>query len=176
VQELSAHGLIAATNVSVPAKGHCTNQYRFLWHPWMQTVEDGNFRMVREELIALYAVRDDSNWPVARAYLSETRKIDPAIVDEMHAVGSICANDHWPNPSLVFLHRDPHGKVRGATLRDTKHQSAFRPSLGSKLTAWFTVGNFTNADRVVAVESPIDALSYYSLFAGLAPARPFLTS
>ena len=33
-------------------------------------------------------------------------------------------------------------------------------------TAWFTVGNFTNADRVVAVESPIDALSYYSLFAG----------
>ena len=66
-----------------------------------------------EQLIALYAVRDDSNWPVARAYLSETRKIDPAIVDELHAVGSIYANDHLPNPSLVFLHRDPHGKVRG---------------------------------------------------------------
>ena len=119
-----------------------------------------------EELMALYAVRDDSNWPVARAYLSETRKIDPAIVDELHAVGSIYANDHLPNPSLVFLHRDPHGKVRGATLRDTRHQSAFRPCLGNKLTAWFTVGNFANADRVVAVESPIDALSYYSLFAG----------
>jgi biotin operon repressor len=50
VQELSAHGLIVATSVSVPTKGHCTNHYRFLWHPWMQTVEDGNFRMVvREE-------------------------------------------------------------------------------------------------------------------------------
>ena len=37
VQELSAHGLITATNVNNPAKGHCTNHYRFLWHPWMQT-------------------------------------------------------------------------------------------------------------------------------------------
>ena len=56
--------------------------------------------------------------------------------------------------------------MRGATLRDTRHQSAFRPCLGNKLTAWFTVGNFAKADRIVAVESPIDALSYYSLFAG----------
>jgi Toprim-like/Protein of unknown function (DUF3991) len=129
---------------------------------WQTAPEKKSF----EELIALYAVRDDSNWPVARAYLSETRKIDPAIVDELHAVGSIYANDHRPNPSLVFLHRDPHGKVRGATLRDTRHQSAFRPCLGSKLTAWFTVGNLAKVERIVAVESPIDALSYYSLFAG----------
>jgi hypothetical protein len=119
-----------------------------------------------EELMARYAVRDDSNWHIARAYLTETRKIDPAIVDELHAVGSIYANDHRPNASLVFLHRDPHGKVHGATLRDTRHQSAFRPCLGNKLSAWFTVGDLNNADRVVAVESPIDALSYYSLFAG----------
>ena len=54
VQELSAHGLIAATNVSVPTKGHCTNYYRFLWHPWMQTVEDRDFCMaIREEQSAL---------------------------------------------------------------------------------------------------------------------------
>jgi Toprim-like/Protein of unknown function (DUF3991) len=118
-----------------------------------------------EELAAIYAVRDDPNWRVARAYLTETRKIDPAIVDQLHAVGSIYANDHRPKPSLVFLHRDPHGKVCGATLRDTRQQSAFRPCLGNKLTAWFAVGDFANADRVVAVESPIDALSYYSLFA-----------
>ncbi|MGB9278033.1 MAG: DUF3991 domain-containing protein, partial [Terrimicrobiaceae bacterium] len=119
-----------------------------------------------EELATIYAVRDDSNWPIARAYLTETRKIDPAIVDELHAVGSIYANDHRPNPSLVFLHRDPHGKVRGATLRDTRQKSAFRPCLGNKLTAWFAVGNLANAERIVAAESPIDALSYYSLFAG----------
>ena len=117
-----------------------------------------------EELAAIYAVREDSNWPIARAYLIEQRKISPPLVDELHARGSIYANDHRPNPSLVFLHRDQHGKVRGATLRDTKHQSVFRPCLGNKLTAWFAVGNLTEADRIVAVESPIDALSYYSLF------------
>ena len=119
-----------------------------------------------EELAAIYAVRDDSNWQIARAYLVEQRKISPPLVDELHARGSIYANDHRPNPSLVFLHRDQHGKVHGASLRDTRHRSAFRPSLGNKLTAWFAVGNLANAERIVAVESPIDALSYYSLFAG----------
>ena len=117
-----------------------------------------------EELAAIYAVRDDSNWPIARNYLVEQRKISPPLVDELHARGSIYANDHRPNPSLVFLHRDQHGKVRGATLRDTRHQSVFRPCLGNKLTAWFVVGDLAEADRIAAVESPIDALSYYSLF------------
>jgi Toprim-like/Protein of unknown function (DUF3991) len=116
-----------------------------------------------EELAAIYAVRDDSNWPIARAYLVEQRKISPPLVDELHARGSIYANDNRPNPSLVFLHCDQQGKVHGATLRDTKHQSAFRPCLGNKLTAWFTIGNSAEADRIAAVESPIDALSYYSL-------------
>ena len=115
-----------------------------------------------EELAAIYAVRDDSGWSIARAYLVEQRKISHPLVDELHARGSIYANDHLPNPSLVFLHRDRHGKARGATLRDTRHQSAFRPCLGNKLTAWFTIGNLAEADRIAAVESPIDALSYYS--------------
>jgi hypothetical protein len=116
-----------------------------------------------EQLAALYAVREDANWPIARAYLVEQRKIPAPVVDELHGRGSIYANDHRPNPSLVFLHRDQHGKVRGATLRDTKHQSAFRPCLGNKLSAWFAVGDLAKADRIVAVESPIDVLSYYSL-------------
>jgi hypothetical protein len=116
-----------------------------------------------EELLALYATRDDSNWPIARAYLIEQRKISVRLVDGLHASGSIYANRHLPNPSLVFLHRDRHGDVRGATLRDTRHQSAFRPCLGDKLGAWFAVGDLTQAKRLVAVESPIDALSYYPL-------------
>jgi hypothetical protein len=116
-----------------------------------------------EELAAIYAVREDSGWPIARAYLVEQRKSSPPLVDELHARGSIYANAHRPNPSLVFLHRDQHGKVRGATLRDTRQQSVFRPCLGNKLTAWFVVGDFVKADRIAAVESPIDALSYCSL-------------
>lgn len=123
-------------------------------------------RLPFPELMAKYAVRDEENWPVARAYLVECRKVAPFLIDELHAVGSIYANDHRPNPALVFLHRTDCGKVVGASLRDTRHESAFRPTLGNKLTAWFTAGNVREAHSVVAVESPIDALSYLTLFAG----------
>lgn len=121
-------------------------------------------RLPFPQLMAKYAVREDRNWPIARAYLVEARKIEPAIVDELHAVGSIYANDHRPNPGLVFLHRTDCGKVVGATMRDTRHESPFRPTLGNKLTAWFAAGNIREAHAVVAVESPIDALSYQTLF------------
>lgn len=123
-------------------------------------------RLPFSELMAKYAVRDEENWPVARAYLVECRKVAPFLIDELHAVGSIYANDHRPNPALVFLHRTDSGKVVGASLRDTRHESAFRPTLGNKLTAWFAAGNVREAHSVVAVESPIDALSYQTLFAG----------
>ena len=119
-----------------------------------------------EELAAQYAVPSPGNWPTARDYLVETRKIEPAIVDELHERGSIYANTHRPNPGIVFLHRSPHGKVEGATLRDTRHESSFRPCLGNKLTAWFALGDLANAETLVAVESPIEALSYHTLFSG----------
>ena len=35
-----------------------------------------------EELAAIYAVRDDTKWPIARAYLVEKRKIAADLVDE----------------------------------------------------------------------------------------------
>jgi hypothetical protein len=46
-------------------------------------------------------VPNDANWPIARAYLVETRGIDPTIVDDLHAVGTILANDHRPNPRPI---------------------------------------------------------------------------
>ncbi len=119
-----------------------------------------------EELAAQYAVPSSANWPVARDYLVETRRIEASLVDELHEKGIIYANDHRPNPGIVFLHQTMEGKVAGATLRDTRHESSFRPSLGNKLSAWFAVGDLANAHTVVAVESPIDALSYHSLFIG----------
>ncbi len=119
-----------------------------------------------EELAAQYAVPSTGNWPAARDYLVETRKIDPSLVDDLHGRGSIYANNHRPNPGIVFLHRSQHGNVEGATLRDTRHESSFRPCLGNKHSAWFSVGNLAEAQTVVAVESPIEALSYHSLFAG----------
>lgn len=119
-----------------------------------------------EELAAQYAVPSTMNWSIARDYLVETRKIESGIVDELHGRGSIYANTHRPNPGIVFLHRTPHGKVEGATLRDTRHESSFRPCLGNKLSAWFAIGDLANAQTIVAVESPIEALSYHTLFAG----------
>ncbi len=124
-----------------------------------------NRRRPFEELAAQYAVPSTGNWSVARDYLVETRKIDSFIVDELHERGSIYANNHRPNPGIVFLHRTSHGKVEGATLRDTRHESSFRPCLGNKLSAWFVVGDLREAHSVVAVESPIEALSYHTLFA-----------
>lgn len=119
-----------------------------------------------EELAAKYAVPSSMNWPLARDYLTETRKIDAAPVDALHERGSIYANTHHPNPGIVFLHHSLSGKVEGATLRDTRHDSSFRPTLGNKLSAWFCVGNLAAAKTIVAVESPVDALSYHSLFVG----------
>ena len=49
VQELSAHRLIAVTNINNPRKGYCANVYRFLWHRWMQTAADGDFRITAWE-------------------------------------------------------------------------------------------------------------------------------
>ena len=45
IQELSAHRLITVTNISNSEKGYRANVYRFLWHPWMQTTADRDFRM-----------------------------------------------------------------------------------------------------------------------------------
>ena len=71
VQELSAHGLITATHVNNLAKGHCTNHYRFLWHPWMQTAEDGDFRMVVPE--------EQAPFPTAESDRSSTPHSEPRI-------------------------------------------------------------------------------------------------
>ena len=63
VQELSAHRLITATHVSNPSRGHCTNHYRFLWHPWMQTAEDGHRMAVREGTAPFPISESDSSAP-----------------------------------------------------------------------------------------------------------------
>ncbi len=123
-------------------------------------------RATFEELAAKYAVPSSMNWPTARDYLVETRKIDAPLVDNLHETGAVYANTHYPNPGIVFLHRSLQGKIEGATLRDTRHDSSFRPTLGNKLSAWFCVGDLAEAKTIVAVESPVDALSYHSLFVG----------
>lgn len=126
----------------------------------------GERRVPFEELLKRYALPSEMNWQIARDYLTEVRKLDPSLVDSLHADGSIYANNHLPNPAVVFLHRTEEGKNAGATLRDTRPESHFRPSLGNKVSAWFSVGDVASAESVVVVESPIDAASYHTLFTG----------
>ena len=71
VQELSAHRLITATHVDNTARGHCTNHYRFLWHPWMQTCDDDRFRMVVREKTAQF--------PTSESDVSSTPPSEPQI-------------------------------------------------------------------------------------------------
>ncbi len=49
VAELTEHRLITVTNVRQPHRGHCSNEYRFLWHPWMQSQADASFSMTVSE-------------------------------------------------------------------------------------------------------------------------------
>lgn len=120
-------------------------------------------RQAYEDLAAKYARHCDEHWPIVRDYLVRQRRLDIALIDQLHDAGSIYANDHRPGPSAVFLHRDADGAIRGATLRST-HSASFRPTLGDKLTAWFLVGDWKSAREAVITESPIEALSYKTLF------------
>jgi hypothetical protein len=112
--------------------------------------------------------RSEKAWPKVRRYLTYGRHLPSKLVDELHEQGLIYANDHrnyegYPTPAMVFLHRSWSGHVWGASLRDCLPQAVFRQTLGDKKTAWFTVGNLAEANWITAVESPIDALSYYAI-------------
>ncbi len=55
-----------------------------------------------EELATIYAVRDDTKWPIARAYLVEKRKIAADLVDELHREGAIYRQRSLPKSQLGF--------------------------------------------------------------------------
>jgi hypothetical protein len=75
VKEPSSHDLISVTNVNEPAKGYCTNLYRFLWHPWMQTAADPDFRLVvREERASISTAESTRSYTSA----SETQITIPS--------------------------------------------------------------------------------------------------
>lgn len=110
-----------------------------------------------------YIVRDDSRWPLARAYLVEKRMIAPQMVDSLHEEGLIYADAGQPEPNLIFLHRNAARKVLGASICRISNDSTPILYEGGINTAWFYIGDLANAPTIAAVESPIDALSLYSL-------------
>jgi hypothetical protein len=123
-------------------------------------------RLSFSELQKLYAIRDDSRWPLARDYLTQVRKLDGAAVDKLHSQNLIYATRSKNHPAFTcatFAHPDLQGEIKGLFSRTTIHNSDFRQVLGSKTSAWFRTGDLSTAKEVVITESPIEALSFMTL-------------
>jgi hypothetical protein len=100
----------------------------------------------------------ERHWPAARRYLLETRFINPLLVEQGRRSGLI----HAPFADTVgFYHCDPSGYLAGATHWNIPTETARR--LGECRKAWFTVGNLHEAEQLIAVKSPLDALSFATL-------------
>ena len=67
-----------------------------------------------------------------------------------------------PKPEHRFSPPEAARKGRGSDFARHRAPIFLRPCLGNKL-AWFTVGHLEKAEVVIAVESPIDALSYRTI-------------
>jgi len=109
---------------------------------------------------------DEGRWSQVRNYLVEQRQLPAALVDELHARGTVYADSR---SNAVFLRTDEEGQAVGASLRGTAPGSDFKGlALGSRRDEGhfsFTVGAPAAymAPQYHIVESPIDALSRAAL-------------
>lgn len=105
-----------------------------------------------------------------RQYLSDRRAMSPRIVDKaiadglVHGSCQIC-RDGSRRIWSVFRHIDASGQTLGASLRSVDDIEGGKRTLGDKLNCFFSFGQpFGAAHHVALVESPIDAMSYVSLY------------
>ena len=98
------------------------------------------------------------NWPRIRDYLVRTRHLDAGLIDRCHA-GMLIDGDVRHN--AVFFARDAGGTVHGAEVCGTLPSRPFKGMTpGSrKARGGFWIHGDGPADRVMLVESAIDALS-----------------
>ena len=107
---------------------------------------------------------DGSKWQAVRKYLTGKRKLPSGLVDSLHESGLIYADR---KQNAVFLRRSMNEeKVTGANLRGTAGEENKFKGLAKgtrRNRGWFYFQQGGQAgdpiDRVVLVESPIDALS-----------------
>ncbi len=107
---------------------------------------------------------DESKWQAVRKYLTVRRKLPSGLVDSLHESGLIYADSQQ---NAVFLRRSMNEeKVTGANLRGTAGEENKFKGLAKgtrRNQGWFYFQRGGQAsdpiDRVVLVESPIDALS-----------------
>jgi len=107
-------------------------------------------------------VATEARWPQVRAYLTGERALPAGLVDELHARGTVYADQRG---NAVFLRQDAAGTPVGASLRGTLPGSEFKGlAVGSRRDEGhfsLTVGTPAayHAPQVYITESPIDALS-----------------
>lgn len=115
-----------------------------------------------EFLLSHLAQQDDSSWSVARRLLIEQYALPEELVDGLHEANSIYAT----HSDIVFAHRSPDSKpIIGATLLPIKGKSLWK-TIGNDRQSWFIIGDLERAFCIIAVENPIEALSYSALFPG----------
>ncbi len=109
---------------------------------------------------------DEGRWAGVRNYLLAERQLPAALVDELHARGTVYADSR---NNAVFIRSDEDGQAVGASLRGTAPSSDFKGlAAGTRRDEGhfsFTVGKaeMHAAPQVYITESPIDALSRAAL-------------
>jgi len=137
------------------------------WHGARQAHQEAQEIVEHAERPAFRApTPNEGRWAQVRNYLVVERQVPAALVDDLHARGTIYA-DHRAN--AVFLRQDAEGQATGASLRGTAPGSTFKGlAAGSRRDEGhfaFTVGELRQfqAPQVYLTESPIDALSRAAL-------------
>jgi Plasmid recombination enzyme len=102
-----------------------------------------------------------SEWGDVRKYLTEAKSLPAKLVDRLYDDGLIYADE---GRRLICLHRDFNGGTTGATAIDPKIDRQQGELVdGSSLTGgfyYFEDNAQVDAQRVVIVDSPIDAMAY----------------
>ena len=109
-------------------------------------------------------VPEESKWQSVKKYLTRSRKLPSGLVDSLHELGLIYADD---KQNAVFIRRTlDESKITGATLRGTAGDDNNFKGLakGTKRSeGWFYFSQGGQSpdpiNRAVLVESPIDAMS-----------------
>jgi len=137
------------------------------WHSARAGQQDAQEIVEHAERPAFRApTPDEGRWAQMRNYLVEQRQLPAALVDELHARGTIYADSR---SNAVFIRQDADGQATGASLRGTAPGSEFKGlALGSRRDEGhfsFTVGAPAPymAPQIYLTESPIDAISRAAL-------------
>ncbi|MDZ5649420.1 MobV family relaxase [Nitrospirillum sp. BR 11828] len=108
----------------------------------------------------------EANWPRVRRWLTTVRRLAAELVDRLHGLGRVYADDR---ANAVFLLMDGRGRPVGAELKGTGPQPFTGMAAGTSRNAGAFMVPSQGPGRVplVVVKSAIDAISYAQLHPGV---------